>query len=248
MADDESTQPATQQILDPRRIGLNNSGLDDQDIADVLCILHPSSKGALRVVEDTADTKPHYVLSRDPFGSFGEHANLDAQQTLIIEKSLFSSGSDLALRMSAPLISPSLGFVFGRNVGLSDIVFSHDTGKRISNRHFRIYLNRDGILMIEDMSTNGTIVDNTMLKCKDPNLPSNRMLESGSIINVASVGEGIKFIVRIPSRDGHRDQYEANVQAFFNRCHPVQAPVLVNRHQGDRHWKGGDKYNFICKD
>ena len=219
--DDELTQPATQQILDPRRMGRNNSGLNDQDIADVLCILHPSSNAAIHVVEETARTKPHYVLSRNPFNSFDDPANLDEQQTLIIGKQGIPMSNDLALRMSAPLHRPSLGFVFGRNQNLSDITFGHDSGRRISNQHFRIYLNDEGILMIEDMSTNGTLVDEILLKSKEPQYPRNRMLESGSIIRVAPAGEdagGIKFIVRIPSHDGYREQYTANLDAFFKRC------------------------------
>ncbi|KAF2795729.1 hypothetical protein K505DRAFT_359943 [Melanomma pulvis-pyrius CBS 109.77] len=37
---DEPTQPATQQVLNPRRLDRNNSGLNEQDIADAPAILH----------------------------------------------------------------------------------------------------------------------------------------------------------------------------------------------------------------
>ena len=41
---------------------------------------------------------------------------------------------------------------------LSDIVFGQDSGRRISNQHFRIFLEIDMVLMLQDMSTNGTVV------------------------------------------------------------------------------------------
>lgn len=217
--DDESTQPATQQVLDPRRMGRNNSGLTDGDIADVLCILHPASSGAIRVVDDTARNRPAYVLSRDPFQSFDGDTDINEQQTIRIEKGAFELSHDLALRMSAPLLRPSVGFVFGRNGHLSDIVFSKDEARRISNQHFRIYLNNEGVLMIEDMSTNGTLVDDILLKSKDRTFPRNRMLSPGSVIIVQAVGvEEIKFVVRIPTRHGHADQFKINFHNFVKRC------------------------------
>jgi hypothetical protein len=231
MASQEPTQPATQQVLDPRRVGRNNSGLDEKDIADVLAILHPGSPGATKIVEDTADTRKHHVLLRNSYDSFDDDfSDIEEQETIIIDKERQGkhhvanpkAGADLALRMSSvgSLKHPSLGYVFGRNGASSDIVFGQDSGKRISNQHFRIYLNADAILMIEDMSTNGTIVDEVLLKNRDPRFNKVRMLGSGSIICIqnSNDNEMIKFIVRIPSRVSHMDRFQRNLREFLTYC------------------------------
>jgi hypothetical protein len=231
MASQEPTQPSTQQVLDPRRVGRNNSGLDEKDIADVLAILHPGSPGATKIVEDTADTRKHHVLLRNSYDSFDDDfSDIEEQETIIMDRARHEkhhvtnpkAGADLALRMSSvgSLKQPSLGFVFGRNGASSDIVFGRDSGKRISNQHFRIYLNSDAILMIEDMSTNGTFVDEVLLKNRDSRFNKVRMLGSGSIICIQNTNDNemIKFIVRIPSRVTHMDRFQRNLRDFLTYC------------------------------
>lgn len=228
----QPTQQATQQVLDPRRIGRNNSGLNDGDIADVLVILHPATETAIRIVEQAAEDRPEHVLFRNSLDSMsGSMADIEEQETIIInangERLGHSSrvGADLVLRMSSVrrLKFKQLGFIFGRNPNSADIVFGQDSGKRISNQHFRIYLNTDGILMIEDMSTNGTIVDDGLLKCKDPRFHKIRMLNSGSIICIqnANDAEMIKFIVRIPSRVSYKERFHENLRNFITECTPA---------------------------
>ncbi|KAF2200412.1 Pkinase-domain-containing protein [Delitschia confertaspora ATCC 74209] len=253
--EDDLTQPATQPVVDPRRLGRNNSGLNESDIADVICILHPSTTGAFRVVEETAKSRPQYVLAGNPFGSFEDSADPDEQLTMLVDQRdnpVGHMGGDLALRMSAPLNRPHMGFVFGRNPGLSDIVFANDAAKRISNQHFRIFFNDEGILMLEDMSTNGTYVDETVLKCKHRGFPSSRMLSSGDTISipVMNVDNQVKFIVRIPSREGHLEQYRTNLRNFVARCAPDDSKrlqVVQNFGIGPtgHRWHGGETYNFI---
>ena len=227
----QQTQPLTQQVLDPRRVGRNNSGLNDGDIADVLVILHPATPAAIRIVEEAAETRPEHVLFRNSLDSMsGSLANIEEQETIIIDPAGdrlghdARAGADLALRMSSArrLKSKELGFIFGRNAQSADIVFGHDSGKRISNQHFRIYLNRDGILMIEDLSTNGTIVDESLLKRKDARFGTIRMLSSGSIICIQHSNdmEMIKFIVRIPSRVTHHNRFIENLRKFITECTP----------------------------
>jgi hypothetical protein len=225
--DDEQTQPDTQQILDPRRVGHNNSGLNSKDTADVLAILHPASPAAIKIVEDSAEYRRQHVLFRNPYDSFDdEFSDIEEQETIIIDRPGVRSsitsrvGADLALRMSSPLTRPGLGFVFGRNPASADIVFTQDSSKRISNQHFRIYMTSDGILMLEDMSTNGTLVDEVLLKNRDKRFNKVRMLGSGSIICIQSNNdmEMIKFIVRVPSRVSHLDRYQENVRAFLTKC------------------------------
>ena len=60
--EDDLTQATQSQAHDPRRMGRNNSGLTEEDIADLLCILHPCSPAAFRIVAHTATRSPHNVL------------------------------------------------------------------------------------------------------------------------------------------------------------------------------------------
>jgi hypothetical protein len=154
--------------------------------------------------------------------------DIEEQETIIINGSgervgqSSRAGADLALRMSSArsLRFKELGFIFGRNPNSADIVFGQDSGKRISNQHFRIYLNLDGILMIEDLSTNGTIVDDQLLKHKDKRFSRIRMIGSGSIICIQSSNDAemIKFIVRVPSRVSHINRFRDNLRNFIADC------------------------------
>lgn len=222
--DDEATQPSTQQVLDPRRLGRNNSGLSEPDISDVLCILHPSSPAAFRVVKLAAQRSPQHVLQNQGLGS----SMLDSQSVNAEEQETFILGAgrpgdivptDLALRFSSKTVCPILGFTFGRNPNSCDIVFDIDVVKRVSNLHFRIYVNPAGVVMLQDVSTNGTLVDGILLRAKDKDQPATRMLNPGSIIMILSPNENevIKFILRIPSRDGHIADYSAKFQAYMQR-------------------------------
>jgi hypothetical protein len=260
----QQTQPATQQVLDPRRLGRNNSGLEDGDISDVLVILHPATPTAIRIVENAAQTRPEHVLLRNNTDSMSASVtDLEEQETFILNapegRSGASSraGADLALRLSSArkLKFKELGFIFGRNHQSADIIFGQDSGKRISNQHFRIYLNQDGLLMIEDMSTNGTICDDQLLKCKDIRFSSVRMVSSGSIICIqnSNDAEMIKFIVRIPSRVTYMDRFRENLRNFIVECTPDfgeehnKAVQRVTKQYGGAamKWDGGTNYNFI---
>ena len=95
-----------------------------------------------------------------------------------------------------------MGFCFGRNPLRCDVVLGNPDSKRVSNTHFCIFINENGILMLEDMSTNGTIVDGKLLKGKEKNYDKRRMIHAGSIISLITTTpeEEIKFFVRIPAR------------------------------------------------
>jgi hypothetical protein len=261
----QQTQPATQQVLDPRRLGRNNSGLNDGDIADVLAILHPATPTAIHIVTQTGKTRPEHALFRNALDSMtGSITDVEEQETFIIGAeggragTSSDAGADLALRLSSAglLKFKALGFVFGRNHQSSDIILGQDSGKRISNQHFRIYLNVDGLLMIEDMSTNGTIVDDQLLKCKDPRFNKIRMLSSGSIICIqnSNDAEMIKFIVRIPSRVTYLERFRTNLRHFITECSPdfgeeqSKAVQRITKQYGGpaMKWDGGEHYNIIC--
>ncbi|KAF1830325.1 meiosis-specific serine/threonine-protein kinase mek1 [Decorospora gaudefroyi] len=260
----QQTQPSTQQVLDPRRLGRNNSGLDDGDISDVLVILHPATPTAIEIVNQAAQIRPEHVLFGNSLDSMGGSiTDVEEQETFIINPSEGrpggrpNAGADLALRLSSArkLKFKELGFIFGRNHQSADIIFGQDSGKRISNQHFRIYLNMDGLLMVEDMSTNGTIVDEALLKCKDPRFGKIRMLSSGSIICIqnSNDAEMIKFIVRVPSRVNYLERFRENLRNFITECTPDfgeeynKAVQRVTKQYGGpaMKWDGGVNYNII---
>lgn len=249
--------------------------MTEADISDVMCVLHPCSPAAFKIVLSTYEHSPHHVLQNDVFDDYGDgvtHDDLTQQETFILGESETSQAMDLALRYSAPVKSTHLGFVFGRHQGSCDIVLAQDTYKRVSNMHFRIFINSSGVLMLEDMSTNGTIVDDVVLKGKATREPQTRMLNPGSIIQILSPksDEVVKFIVRIPSREGHAEEYQTRVQAYLHKvgmaetrmkennvvtrgigaaqmrtqhASSIKAPLMQN--QFGMHWSGGDKYNVV---
>jgi hypothetical protein len=125
----------------------------------------------------------------------------------------------IALRFSSPVKDPSQGFTFGRNPSFCDICLKEDPNRRLSKVHFRIYLNEHGVLMLEDMSTNGTVVDQVLLRKKDsPRAETMRTLESGSKIKILmrEPGRDLVFLVRIPIRDGPcEEEYKRNLDRYL---------------------------------
>ncbi|KAK3113309.1 Protein kinase protein rad53 [Teratosphaeriaceae sp. CCFEE 6253] len=253
----EPTQ-CTQGAMDPRRTGRNNSA-------------------AFKIVATTAERSPHNVLQNDGFADYDDgltQSVLEEQETFILDGGTASPPAmDLALRLTTEVINPTLGFVFGRNHKMCDIVLAADTYKRVSNMHFSIFTNTSGVLMLQDMSTNGTMVDDVVLKGKNEEGPQTRMLVPGSIIQVLSPKpeEIVKFVVRIPPREGFEQQYEAKFERYMRRATLAQAVqakqdnLLVKRlglgeanthsassykapvihSQYGMHWTGGERYNVV---
>uniref|UniRef100_A0A2D3UTK2 non-specific serine/threonine protein kinase n=1 Tax=Ramularia collo-cygni TaxID=112498 RepID=A0A2D3UTK2_9PEZI len=277
MEENESTQ-CTQGVVDPRRMGRNNSGLSAEDVADVMCILHPTTIAAFKLVAETAARAPEHILQNANLGRHDSDVTpsmVEEQETFVLNDNASNQALDLALRFSTRTIQPALGFVFGRNADLCDIAVNGDVHKRVSNLHFAVYMNDSGVLMLKDMSTNGTMVDDVLLKGKSDHHPKSRMLSHGSIIAIISYNndEILKFIVRLPSRDGFQAQYEAQYRRYMARqsademryrqrkgdelllnprlapAHPrqqhtsVKAPMIQNQY--GMHWSGGDKYNVV---
>lgn len=232
MAEEDSqyvSQP-TQMVMDPRRLGRQNSGLSDEDVADVICILHPASPAAYRIVASTAKFNPQHILQQQLLLLKEDHAggtddlpdsqlNTESQgreeesQTFLTDDILKSM--DIALRFSSRVFNPVTGFCFGRSTNKCDINLDPDgVQKRVSHTHFRIYYNQGGVLMLEDVSTNGTAVDGILLCSKKEGVHSTRMLETGAIIEIVSTGieDVIKFIVRIPKRTGYLPQHTEKFQ------------------------------------
>ena len=218
--DEEATQPSTQAVFDPRRAGQSASGLSEADTTDVLCILHPCSPAAFAIVAETYRRAPHHVLQWKTNG-FAEQSHSEdpgEQETFILDGQ--NAPLDLALRLSSPIQRPAMGFTFGRHPSLNDVILHIDSLKRISNMHFRIYVNDSGVIMLQDMSTNGTLVDDVLLKRRGSGKEMTRMLLANSMIAILSPKseDCIKFIVRIPPRDPHSDLFTVNFRAFVARA------------------------------
>ncbi|OJJ46201.1 hypothetical protein ASPZODRAFT_133203 [Penicilliopsis zonata CBS 506.65] len=235
----EATQESTQPCTDRWAMGVKNSGLHEEDVADIICILHPNSHAAHDAIAATADFAPQHILQQDELG-------YHSTPTL-----------DVALRLSSVSCEPAMGFIFGRNRHRCDVLLARDDrAKRVSNTHFRIYLTVDGILMLQDTSTNGTLVDNCRLQKRHKDRNS-RMLANGSVIHVVSGADSvdeIRFIVRIPNRDGVAGQYTENFNRYIERTQPKGNAVTQPRtfqyppqwtvgNTYGMHWSGGDLYN-----
>ena len=227
--EDMDSQPATQPVLDPRRLGRNNSGLSEADLSDVLVILHPNSSAAIRLVEAVARVAPQHILQNDDLVTPTDHG--DSQDYLAPPEPDVSR--DIALRMSSEVRDLTLGFVFGRMASRCDILLCDDERNRfLSQQHFRIYMNSQGSLMLQDMSTNGVWIDLFLLRTKpQPHLPaghagewgSQRMLQTGSVITVlCGHDEPIKFVVRLPARHGCEAAYEVTLEDYMNRIAQTQ--------------------------
>ena len=221
---------ATQQYTDPRRLGQGTSGLTAEDLSDIICILHPASPPAYRATALIHQITPQHTLSHKSHGHIkmrqkagGSHLNEKDKAAIEALESQGLHSCDIALRLSAAVKCPATGgFLFGRNTSRCDIILGkEDEVKRVSNIHFRIFLNEYGSIMLEDRSTNGTVVDTTLLRAKDKeNGKYQHTLDVGSIISLtmSAPDDDFKFIVSIPIREGDdQEQYEQNVNQYFTR-------------------------------
>ena len=250
------TQQATQPFLDPRRKG-TKSMFNEQDEADVLCILLPSSRPAFKAVDLVAETSPQHILQNHYIDtvtvpdrellhqnttSTREDSDEDDTQFDTIPQSdadlrTTRPSRDIALRMSSRIHNPCSGFVFGRNPNRCDLLISNDAVMKLSNCHFRIFVNRHGVLMLEDTSTNGTIVDTHLLTSKRHGNGqtgghlSTRTLNSGAIIELPTISqqteEAIRFIVRFPSRDHLQELYNQNIALYLDYIQQAERRLKV---------------------
>ena len=223
--EEQLTQQSTQPFLDPRRFGRTGS-MSYQDQSDVICIFHPNSKSACEIVDIVAEVCPQHILH-----NHGLSPNLDDDDDmrydgvdddlLTHEPSSVANGSsahDIALRLTSKVKDITMGFIFGRNPEKCDIVLDlKSEPKSISNLHFRVYLNSEGIIMLEDASTNGTRVDGELL-CKGHTGQRQRhILTQGTVIEVVTnLGRPpVKFVVNIPARDDARCDWPRKVREYI---------------------------------
>lgn len=233
----QSTQQATQQATQ-NATQQDEPELEEVDVADVLCILHPCSLAAYQVVVNTALRSPQHVLQNITPSTYSDGlsmADLENKESFTVQSDGQRQPLDLALRMSAKVHSLAKGFVFGRADKVCDIVIDTDTVKRVSNVHFRIYVTEAGVCMLHDMSTNGTIVDGKLLRGKGGKSAATMMLTAGSVIQILSTkpDESLKFIFRTPSRDTHYEEYTKRFFAYLDQVGIERARHAMDPHTQD---------------
>lgn len=203
---------ATQVYDDERRYDQGNSGgLSDEDAADIICLLIPSTLPALEAADEIHHETPHLTQREGGVTMRQRGEDVDDQ---IRHRGLVSCC--LALRFSNDPKQPLLGYQFGRNPGRCDFVLCrNDPARRVSNQHFRIYINEFGSCMIEDQSTNGTVYDGKLLcgKDKENNKLYRHVLESGHKITLLmNGGIDVIFVTSIPTRsDAAQAAYNENL-------------------------------------
>ncbi|KAG6013936.1 hypothetical protein E4U54_006094 [Claviceps lovelessii] len=236
----DGTQPtqATQNVLDPRRVGKQNSGFSDEDISDIICVLYPQSESARQEVQRLAQEGSPHVIGREEADGVEPDYDLEDHASRFESHPAGHGNYAIILRLSSQILNPAAGFAFGRNTARCDVVFLNDPCRRLSNIHFRIHVNEYGNVMIEDQSTNGTFVDRQLLTChpKDKKTqPINKwVLSSGTLIKILLHDAvcDLTFRVRVPRRDeGYDRAYLAKVEDFFIR-HGLQ-PSTAGGGRGD---------------
>jgi hypothetical protein len=163
--------------------------LNKEGLADIICILHPGTAPACRAINLVSKANPSHITNIDNNGNFG-----------------------LALRLSADLEDSLRGYQFGRSEQRCDIVIGpKNKVKPISNIHFRIYVTESSVIMFQEESTNGTIVNGISWCVKDK-----CSLREGSTLTMILKDEKITFIVRIPKCDGPDEVcYQRNLIDHF---------------------------------
>ena len=244
----EPTQRLTQPYFDRRRLGLNNSDVSENDASDVICILAPNSPLAYDAVLATMLASPQHILQNEDL------QDITADDLLSPEFTPGNSSRDIALRFSSQLKNSASGFVFGRHKSRCDVLLVDDEDDRsVSNMHFKIFLNAQGILMLQDTSTNGTIVDDTHLRCKNrqgvrQEKPAMRMIDNGALITVVGKEKAeIKFLVRFPKRGDYEGAYIGNLNKFLSTRDKSQVSISAasRQHTYGMHWHGGTQYNVV---
>lgn len=219
--------------------------MSGNDAADIICVLHANSPMAARAVRATMLVAPEHILQNDDLDGVTE-------DDLEIYPELEKRTREIALRMDSTVKLPREGFRFGRNPQSCDILLTENPrDKLVSNVHFKIYVHEQGSLMIQDCSTNGTIVDEEILKSKDRGgrplaKPGKRVLRNGAIITVL-VGpdrQEIKLMVRIPNRTDYEGIYEEKLRRYLAIRGLTPNFSSVRESSFGNHWSGGPAYNF----
>ncbi|KAF8428383.1 kinase-like domain-containing protein [Tirmania nivea] len=210
--EEEATQPCTQPL------GTTKGNSDDT--TGILCVLFPTSPTARAIVTRLLHLNQNFVFAQNaaaPLATNISAVTTSDEQLVGLEPTshLDPQTLSIALRFPPGPMDIAKGFCFGRNEQRCDILMGdNQSTRRVSNIHFRIFVNEQHILMLEDCSTNGTYVDDIFLgpvthsghgKKPERLRPRSRQLGNGTQIQVLKVPEKeeIKFMVRIPKADGN---------------------------------------------
>ena len=192
--------------------------------------MSPLSFAARQEVQRLANEDSPYIIGRDEAETVEIDYGAEDEASRFQSNLGNSSGNNaILLRLSSNIKDPRVGFAFGRNAQRCDILFVNDPRRRVSNVHFRIYVNEYGSVMIEDQSTNGTFVDRQLLTRAgraENGHGARVLLSSGSTIRILlhSENDDLMFRVRIPRRDVvYERAYVSKVEDFFAR-HSLQGP------------------------
>ena len=235
----EATQKCTM-IGTSRQSG--NAEISRDDETDVLCILRPTSAEAWRTVTLVAETTPQHVLQTEvmsqicTFQDSGVVKNrIDARAPSLhtgvmdhfhTDCASLKHASDIALRLSSELKDRHRGFVFGRSQSRCDILMPSRPGYFISCVHFRVFINEEGLTMLENISRNGTLVDGHFLKAnsEDPNAKSTRMIIRGSLIEIFCDKRQttIRFVVGVPERQSLEAEWGQRLAEYVNHLKQPQ--------------------------
>lgn len=242
----DSTQPTqqTQPVDDQRRHDRNLSNVSEGDAVDVICLLHPSSLAAFEAVKTNMLVARDHILQNDDLDGISEDDLLLLPQ--------FNQPRTIALRISSRVKHPKDGFRFGRNSQQCDVLLTpYENDNLVSKVHFKIFVNSQGSLMLQDLSTNGTVVDDVHLKVRERRgkaavKPATIVLKHGSIISVLGgvSKEEIKLMVRIPTRGDGEDAYERNLRQYLAARGEVAQFASMRESSYGNMWNGGGLYNF----
>ena len=246
MTDEQATQAATQPV---RRKESFNSMLSEQDESDIICILLPTSPAAHEAVELTAQAAPQHILQNHGISHIyegrgeeitttpprqGDDSNEEESDTQLPNQNQSpwdGPTKDIALRFSSKVHNLSLGFTFGRNPAKCDVLLTNTNNTSVSNRHFRIFVKNNGIVMIEDTSTNGTLYEDIVLRTPKghvgPNAAAQHTLCSGETIELPlegkQRGQSIRFSVKTPQRSElGAEKYNQNCIAYIKCCEQAE--------------------------
>ena len=232
--EEEPTQKSTQPLDNRLRIGVHSLTVEDE--ANIICILQPGNPAAFDVLNVVSRATPQHILGYEDNDNLNlnpdddlEYETLEgreAKQAQVPVQPPFapqvaSDCHEIAFRLTSNIKDPCMGFVFGRDPSKCDIMLDLPAEKnRVSGMHFRIFLNEEGIIMLEDTSTNGTLVDGVLLRYKDPKTRGTRqmrMIQKGTMIEVVigPFDQTVKFNVVTPNRDRGGTAYHANLFKYI---------------------------------
>lgn len=248
-----ATQEMTQKV-EPSPSASRAFELSGEDATDIYCFLHPVSKPAHMAIALAKQHVPELLFRRDTAGR--DSQALDDADHGSQKRPIY----DIALRCSLKSKDPELGWTFGRNVEKCDfpLLTSVETMK-ISNMQFRIFINIEGILMLQDTSTNGTILDGKHLNSKRAGCETQQMLLNGSVIKVAidyRSTANITFMVRLPTQEGDSTLENERFARLMEHAEQLDDDVPVHKGRSlllnnvgantfGMHWHGGSEYNVI---